>query len=71
MSKFRVSVSETTNGWMEVEAPTAYEAICIVQDMAWSDIREDAEWGSCGDEVEVWDYVEEVYEPSVSEVLWK
>jgi hypothetical protein len=72
--KFRVEVWETitVNGWVTIEADSEAQARALVVEMEWDDIRQDAEWGSCGDtaEIEVGHYIEEVYEPTVSEILW-
>lgn len=74
MHKFRVTVSRTviTNGWVEVEAEDDSEAFAKVEDMNGWEIEDSAEWGSCGDtdEYNVHDYIEMVYEPTVSEGLW-
>lgn len=72
--KFRVDVSRTvvTGGWFEVEAEDASEAFAKVYDMDCEKIEDLAEWGSCGDTraYDVHNYVEKVYEPTVSEGLW-
>lgn len=74
LSRFRVSVSRTvtTNGWIEVEAEDASEAFAKIEDMTGERIEDSAEWGSCGDidAYDVHDYIEKVYEPSVSDGLW-
>lgn len=62
-----------TNGWVEVEAEDEIEAYGIVDTYAGWELELVAEWGSCGDtdEYEVFMDVEEVYQPSVSDDLWK
>lgn len=75
MNKYRVSVwrKVETNGWIEVEAETAGEAVGMVEDMDGWEMEAAGEWGGCGDtdEYGVDGYVEEIIEPTVSEGLWK
>lgn len=75
MTKYRVYVwlEQTTNGFIEVEAKDEFDARQQVFDMDTDDIEYLAEWGSCGDEksIEVSEEVEEIYVPSVSDVLWE
>jgi hypothetical protein len=75
MTKFRVGVerTEVTLGWVEIEAETAGEAYDLAADTDQWDLEDVAEWGSCGDtrEIELTGEVEEIYEPTVSEGLWR
>lgn len=72
MAEYRVLVEKLTQGWVHVEAPDADVAYHMVHDgMEWDEIEAEADWGSCGDERNVYNDVEWVREtPSASDNLW-